>query len=158
MAEPEAAHLRLHGGNIRLRRDPGMLPGLDGVLLRRQPEGIVAHGMQNVAALHPLVAGVDVCRDITQRVSDMQPYAGGVGEHIHDEFLRPGGVKALFSRVGRVEGFFPFPVILPLPFELLRHERVVAVRVFVAGFRLFCFAHTDFIRKIRSSGSATRSF
>ena len=158
VSEPETAHLRLHGGDVGLCRDPGVLSRLDGVLLGGKAEGVVAHGMQNIAAQHPLVAGVDVGRYVTQGVPDMQPDSGWVGEHVHDELLRPSGFEVLLAGVGHAEGLFTFPPILPLCLEFLCHEGGVAMRIFVAGFRLFCFAHADFIRKIRSTGSVSGAF
>ena len=49
-----------------------MLPGLDGELLRGQAEGVVAQGVQDVLAEHPVEAAVDVGRDVAERVADVQ--------------------------------------------------------------------------------------
>ena len=50
-----------------------LLAGLDGVLLCRQPEGVVPHRLQDVIALVALEPGVDIAGDIPQRVAHMKP-------------------------------------------------------------------------------------
>ena len=69
-------------------RDGWMLTCLDGILLSRQTVGIVAHGVQHVVAVQPLVACIDIRCDISQRVSYVQTCTAGVGEHVqHIELL-----------------------------------------------------------------------
>ena len=94
-----------------------MRAGLDGVLLRRQAEGVITQGMQDVFAQHAVVAGVDVRGDITERVPHVQACAGGVGEHVLDEQLvvRQRAVRGQFAdRVRRVKRAVVRPVVLPL--------------------------------------------
>ena len=47
-------------GDVVLRHDGRMDVVLDGVVLRRQAEGIVAHGEQHVLALHAVLARDDI--------------------------------------------------------------------------------------------------
>ena len=54
----------------------------DGVVLCRQAEGVPAHGMDDVVALHELVAAPDVADDVASPVAYMKSVAGRVGEHI----------------------------------------------------------------------------
>ena len=50
--------------DIFLRRDSRVLPCLDGILLCRQPVGIIPHGMQLVKTFQMLVTGIDIGSDI----------------------------------------------------------------------------------------------
>ena len=74
---------------------------LDGVVLRRQAEGVIAHGEQHVLALHAVLARDDVHGRIGAGMADVQTGTGRVrefGQRI--EFLRvaagPGGIELLF--------------------------------------------------------------
>ncbi len=85
----------------------GMDAALDGGVLRRQAEGVEAHGMQHVVALHPLEAGVDIRRGHGVPVADVQ-VARGVGEHGQGV---PLGTALVFGYlVEAVSG----PLLLPL--------------------------------------------
>ena len=66
-----------------------MLPGLDRVLLGRQPEGVEAHRVQHVVVGHPLEAGVDVGADEPQRVADVEAAARWIREHVQHVQLLP---------------------------------------------------------------------
>ena len=119
VAQPDAPQLAPHGGHVGLGVDPGMDAGGDGVLLGRQPEGVVAQRVQHVVARHAHEAAVDVGADVPQRVADVQAGARGVGEHVHDEQPGPIGhpIEAIGERpdrVGRVEGSGGVPAVLPL--------------------------------------------
>ena len=48
---------------------------LDGELLRGEAEGVEAHGVEDVEAAHPFVAGDDVGGDVADGVPDMEPDA-----------------------------------------------------------------------------------
>ena len=52
---------------------PRVRSGLDGILLRRQAEGVPPHGMKDVKATHALVSGINVRRDVAFGVPDMKP-------------------------------------------------------------------------------------
>ena len=53
--ETDLIHLFPVAVDIFLRRDRRMLPGLDGVLFRRQPVSVVTHGMQHVETFQVFV-------------------------------------------------------------------------------------------------------
>ncbi len=57
---------------------------LDGVLLCRQAECIVAHWVEHIVALHTLHTGIHIAADISARMTDVQPRAGRVREHIQN--------------------------------------------------------------------------
>ena len=84
-----------------------MLTGLDGVLLRREAEGVVTHRMKDIEALQALVAGIDVAGDVSQRMTYMQSRAAGVREHI--QHIVFGFVRICAGTVGLVLG----PPLLP---------------------------------------------
>ncbi len=58
----------------------GWVPVCTALLLGRQAEGVPAHRVQDVEALHALVAGEDVRGDVAFRVADVQtPRRRGTG-------------------------------------------------------------------------------
>ncbi len=79
----------------------GMDAVLDGVLLGRQAEGVVAHRVQDVVALHATVAADDVGGGVALRVADVQARAAGVGEHVQDVELGLAGSKPGSPGLGR---------------------------------------------------------
>ena len=109
-----------------------MLAGLDCVLFGRQAEGVVTHGVQDVLALHAVVAAHHVGGQVAQRVADVQALAGRVGKHVHGEVGGAAfGVTALAVLqiavdVGGPEGALLVPNLLPLFFDVLRQCGVVA--------------------------------
>ena len=132
VAESQAAQLALHVLDIRHGGGARVGAGLDGVLLGGQAEGVVAEGVEHVLAGHALEAGVDIGGDIAQRVADVQPGAGGVGEHVlHEDavfrqLLPVGGEVA--DGVGCVEGAVLGPVLLPALLDIRGERGGVAVR------------------------------
>ena len=143
MAQAQHAQLAAHVFNIRLGGGARVGTGLDGVLLGRQAEGVVAQGVQHVLAQHAVIAGVSIGGDISQWVSHVQARTGRVGEHIlHIElFLRQlariGGELA--DRVRGIKGAIVFPVLLPGLLDLVRQLRGIAVR---SGIALGSHNHT----------------
>ena len=142
---PQAQHPQLaaHVLNIRLSGRARVGTGLDGVLLGRQAEGIVAQGMQHILAQHAVIAGVSIGSDITQGVSHVQARAGRVREHIlHIElFLRQLALTGgeLAYRIRGIKGAIVFPVLLPGLLDLVRQLRGIAVR---SGIALGSHNHT----------------
>ena len=65
---------------------------LDGRVLRRQAEGVPAHGVQHVVALHALVAGDHVADGVVAHVAHVE-LARRVGEHLQAVVLGPGGIS-----------------------------------------------------------------
>ena len=106
--EAERADLLAEAVDVLFRRDGGVRPRLDCVLLSRQPEGVPPHRVQDVEALHALVAAEDVRRRVALRVPDVKPRARRVGEHVETVEL-----LALAVRVGLERLVFE-PVLLPL--------------------------------------------
>ena len=84
---------------------------LDRIVFRRQAEGVVAHGEQNVLSLHPMFARDHVHRGIRAGMADMQAGAGGVREL--DQC-----VKLLFIRAGfRLIKLLIRPDLVPFVFN-----------------------------------------
>jgi hypothetical protein len=57
VGEPEHLELLAEALDVLLRGDPGVGPGLDGVLLGREPERVPPDGVEHVEPAHPLVSG-----------------------------------------------------------------------------------------------------
>ena len=114
-----------------------MLPGLDGVLLGRQAEGVPAHRVQDVVAERAAVTGQNVRGGVAFRMPDVQPRAGRVGEHVEDvelgQLLRLGLAVALgegmacgrhFARVPGAKSLLLVPLALPFGFDQV--ERILS--------------------------------
>ncbi len=87
VGEAEALHLRLHFGDVAERPLARRSVVLDGGVFRGQAEGIPAHGMKHVVAVHPHVAGEGVANGVVAHVSHVQR-ARGIGQHFeHVVFL-----------------------------------------------------------------------
>ena len=83
---------------------------LDGVVLCGQTEGVESHRMQDVVAVHPEVAAVDVRGGVALGVSYMKAGSRRIGEHVEDVgpfLLGEGGV------FGYGKGLVLCPVLLP---------------------------------------------
>ena len=91
-AKSELFQLVAVPGDVLLGGDGGMLAGLDGVLLCRKAKAVVPHRMKDVEALVALVPGVDVGRDVSERVSHVQARTRRVGEHVQHVVLGFGSV------------------------------------------------------------------
>ena len=120
VGQAHAAQLAAHVRNVLVRGDGRVLAGLDSVLLGGQAEGIVAHRVQDVVALHAAVARQRVGRDVAQRVTHVQALTRGVGEHVENEEGVAGGQRAsqVTRRVVRVERAQLLPAVLPLRLDL----------------------------------------
>ena len=138
MTQTERAQLPTHVGDIRFGGDARMLTGLHRVLLGRQAEGVVAHGVEHVLAVHPLEARVDIGPDVTKWVADVQSDSTRIREHVEDEHgdtprdaigafgEQPGGIR-------RPEGVLGIPSVLPTSFDLVGKARVVPIAGNVVG-------------------------
>ena len=113
VGETDPVHLLAVAVDVLLRGDGGMLPGLDGILLGGETEGVVTHRVQDVEALQPFVAAVDVAGNVAQRMAHMQPGPGGVRKHVEHIILGLGGV-GLYA-----EGLAVGPVGLPFLLDFL---------------------------------------
>ena len=100
------------------------------MLFGRQPEAVVAEGMQDVCPGHALVAGKDVGGDVAEGMADVQTRARGVGEHVENEQLVTAGhlvrLGEWASGVRSVERAVCIPRVLPLGFDLVGKRRAVA--------------------------------
>ena len=111
----KAQHLELAAEvvNVPEGGDGRMLPGLDGVLLRRKAEGVPAHGVKHVEAVHALEARHNVRGGVPFRMSHMEARAAGIGEHVQHVALGPGSVKSLIPGVACLESLPFVPDLLP---------------------------------------------
>ncbi len=115
--QPHALQLAAHGRDVVVGPLGRVHAALDGRVLRRQAEGIPAHGMQHVVALRPLVAGHHVAHGVVAHMAHMDA-PGGIGEHLKNVIFRPLVVLAGLEDALRLPGLLP--VLLPF-------RRVVAV-------------------------------
>ena len=122
VAEAERFQLAAKRLDIRGGGDRRMLAGLDRVLLGGQAERVIAHRMQDVEAVHPLVAADDVGGGVAFRMADVQARAAGVGEHVEHVEFRLRGVEIRIARTGGAEGFLGLPALLPLGLEIAERE------------------------------------
>ena len=115
----EAQHFELAAEvvNVLEGGDGGVLPGLNGVLLRRKAEGVPSHGVKHVEAIHALEARHDVRGRVPFRVPHVQARAAGVGEHVQHVVFGPGSVKAFVSGIVYFKGFPFIPDLLPFGFK-----------------------------------------
>ena len=81
---------------------------LDGVVLRGQAEGVIAHGEEHIVAVHAALAGHHIHGGVGAGVAHVQALPGGVGE-LH-QGVKFGFVAVIFA----AEGLFFCPFFLPL--------------------------------------------
>ena len=88
VAETQPAQLAAEVFDIGVGPGARVGAGLHGVLLGGQPEGVESQRVQHITAVHSVIPRVDVGRDVAQRVSDVEPVAGWIGEHVlHEQFV-----------------------------------------------------------------------
>ena len=90
VAEAQPAQLAPEIDDVGLGPGPRVGAGLHRVLLGGQTERVKAQRVQHITADHPEVAGIDVGGDVAQRVTDVQPLARRIREHVLDEHLVVG--------------------------------------------------------------------
>src|SRR5690606_22687215 len=112
--EPDLIQLFPVPINIGFRGDGRMLSRLDGILLRRKSERIVSHRVQNIKPLMPFITCIDITGNISQGMAHMQSRTRGIGKHI--QHIKLFLVRIVFYLKSLVFG----PVLLPLPFNLLK--------------------------------------
>ena len=139
VGEAQSLDLLPEAVDVLVRALPRVRSRFDGVVLRRQSEGVPAHGVQNVEALHAFEAAVYVGRGVALGVSDVQSGAGRIREHVQNV----NGLSSLVAVDGRV-GFFLFPHFLPL--------RLYACRIVIRD--LFHFALSYLKRASHSARSS----
>ena len=108
--EAEAEHLELLAEvvDVLLGDNGGVDVVLDGVVLRRQAEGVPPDGEEHVVALQALLAADDVHGRVGARVADVQARARGIRE------LDQRVVLGLGEVVAGGEGLLLLPDLLPL--------------------------------------------
>ena len=107
-------------GYVFLCSDFRVLACLNGILLGRESIGIIPHRVQDVEAFEPLVAGIDVACNVSQRVSDVQSCSRRIGEHI--EYVELLLVLVFNNSVGLVLNPLPLPFLLDVS-EVVFHSR-----------------------------------
>ena len=115
----EAQRLDLPAERVHIRGggQPRVGAGLAGVLLGRQTEGVPAHRVQHVEAVHPLEAGEDVGRRVAFRVADVQAGPTRVRKHVEDVVLRFAG-HGRVAGIDGAEGLVRLPEVLPARLDL----------------------------------------
>ncbi len=106
-----------------LGRHPRRLPGLDRVVLGRQPEGVVAHRVDHLEAVAAAEVGDRVADGVALQVADVG-LSRRVGKHLQHVRLRLRGVEAGLPRVRDLPGLLLSPNLLPLPLDRLRFVAV----------------------------------
>ena len=86
----------------------------DGVVLGGQAEGVPAHGIQNIVALHPLFPGHDVQGGVGTGMAHVQARSGGIGE------LHQGVKFGLGVVIGGVKHAGFLPLGLPFLFDAVK--------------------------------------
>ena len=103
-----------------MRRHGRVGAGLDRVVLGGQAEGVETHRVEDVEAVHPEVAAIDVGGRIALGMADVEAGARRIGEHV--EYVAPL-VLRVCRILGRAEGLLGLPPSLPFPLDL--PERVL---------------------------------
>jgi len=89
--------------------------------------------VEDVEAIHALVAAHDIGSGVALGVSDVEAGAGGVREHVEDVVFRLGGVEAFVAWTGGAVGFVLGPVGLPFGFEEVEGVRLAFLGHDVGG-------------------------
>ena len=105
--------LALEALHIVLGHDPGVDVILDRVVLRGQAEGVPAHGVEHVIALHPALPGHDVQGGVGSGMAYVEPLSRGIGE------FHQGIVFGFRVIVRGLEGLLLVPDRLPFLFHLM---------------------------------------
>ena len=108
VGEAKRADLLAEAVDILFRGNSRVSASLYGILLGRKTECVPSHRMQDIEALHALVAAKNVGSRITFGVADMQSRTGRIRKHIK--------AVELFACLGviRLESLVFEPVLLPL--------------------------------------------
>ena len=138
MTQTQAPQLAGHVGNVGFGGDPGIGAGLYCELLGRQPERVVAHGVQHIVTGHAFEPGKHVGGYVSQRMPHMKTHPRWIREHVHHKQLR--SIHYLIEtitewphRVWCVEGALFQPCLLPFGLDDSRQIRPVALLGQVIG-------------------------
>ena len=100
-----------------------MLSGFDRVLLRRQPECVPTHWMQDVEPAHAFVPRNDIGGCVTFRMANVQSSPTWVGEHVEDVKFRLGRIEMFFAGIWLVKKLPLLPDCLPFWLDLIKRIR-----------------------------------
>ena len=111
-----AQHLQLLGevGDVVVGDLGGVDVVLDGVVLGGQAEGVIAHGEEDVVALHPALPGHHVHGGVGPGVAHVQALAGGIGELYQSVVLGLGVAGNGMVAAGLC------PAVLPFAFDAVK--------------------------------------
>src|ERR1700686_869570 len=90
-----------------------MLPDLEGVVLRMNPERVIPERLEHIVSHEPLESSMNVVPRERKKIPDVQSFGGRIGEH-HQSVVGPLGAL----QVG-VVGSTLLPDALPLPLDRL---------------------------------------
>ena len=102
-------------GDVLVGEDGRMLVIGNRELLRGEAEGVPAHRVKDVIALHPLHPRDDVARGVAFGVADVKTLPRRIREHVEGVVFGFGEVMGV-----AMEGIVLFPVFAPLGFEILK--------------------------------------
>ena len=124
VAEAEFLELTAKIVGVGLSGDAGVSAGLDGVLLGGEAESIPAHRVEDIEAVHALVAADDVGRGVTLWMADVEAGARGVREHVEDVVFWLGRIETFITGTRGAVGFVLGPVGLPFGLEEVEGVRL----------------------------------
>ena len=114
IGKPDLIELFAVPVDILFGSDGRMRARLNGILFRRKPIGIVAHGMQHIITFQPFIPGKNIGGDIPQRMTDMKAGARRVWKHVEDVILRLRMIDFRFIN------FIIGPIFLPFFFSFAK--------------------------------------
>ena len=124
--ETKALELRLHVGDVLTRPATRVHTLFHGGVLGGHTEGIPTHRVQDLEALHPLVAREHVTHRVIAHVADVDA-PRRIGEHLEDVAAR------LRARIVRLEALRIVPRSLPARVRLSRIEPLTHVSLVSCG-------------------------
>ena len=127
-AEADLVELLAVAVDVLLGGDGWVLTGLDGILLGGQSVSVISHRIENIEAVEPLIAGVDVAGNVSQRMTYMQSRAGRVREHVEHVVFRT--VRVLCDFVGLMVDPLFLPLFLNLS-EIVVHVYIISCLLFL---------------------------
>ena len=126
-AEADLVELLAVAVDVLLGGDGWVLTGFDGILLGGQSVGVISHRIENIEAVEPLIASIDVAGNVSQRMTYMQSRTRRVRKH----------VKHVVFRTVRVLCDFVGPMVDPLFLPLFLNLSEIVVHVYIISCLLF---------------------
>ena len=122
-AEADLVELLAVAVDVLLRGDGGVLTGFDSILLGGESVSVISHRIENIEAVEPLIACIDVAGDVSQRMTYMQSCAGRVRKHVEHVVFR--AVRVLCDLVGLMVDPLFLPLFLNLS-EIVVHVYIIS--------------------------------